>query len=92
MGKNYRIGKINKLPLKDKWETPSIIPLILLVGLNHLQPLLRMSKRMVHCYTTDETINKFSIGYMINRSLNCNKLFIIQVEKCLSISFAARKL
>ena len=46
-----------------------------------------MSKIMVHCYSTDETINPFVIGYMVNPSLNCNKVFKIQVEKCLSISF-----
>ena len=48
-----------------------------------------MSKRMVQCYSKNETINQFAIGYMINPSLNCNKVFRIQVGKCLSISFAA---
>ena len=42
---------------------------------------------MVHCYSTDEIINKFAIGCMINPLLNCNKIFIEQVEKCLSVSF-----
>ena len=46
-----------------------------------------MSKRIVHCYSTDETITQFSIGYMINPSLDCNKLFIEQVENLLSVSF-----
>ena len=32
----------------------------------HRQPILHMSKIMVHCYYKDETINQFSIGYMIN--------------------------
>ena len=45
---------------------------------------------MVHCYSIDETINQFVIGYMINPSLNCNKVFRIQVETFLSISFPAR--
>ena len=58
-----------------------------LVGVNHRQPILHMSKIMVHCYSKDETINQFEIGYMINHSLNCNKVFKIQVEKCLSVSF-----
>ena len=49
-----------------------------------------MSKIMFHCYSTDETINQFSVGYMINPSLNCNKVFILQVVKYLSLSFAAR--
>ena len=58
-----------------------------LVGVNYCQPILHVSKIMVHCYYTDETIDKFAIGYMINPSLNRNKVFRVQVEKCLSISF-----
>ena len=46
-----------------------------------------MSKIIFHCYSTDESINQFSISYMINPSLNCNKLFIEQVEKFSSVSF-----
>ena len=49
-----------------------------------------MSRRMVHCYSIDENINQFTIGYIINPSLNCNKLFIVQVEKYLSVPFASR--
>ena len=47
-----------------------------------------MYKRMVHCYTTYETINRFSIGYMINPSLKFNNAFRTQVEKCLCVSFS----
>ena len=72
-GKNDRIGKKN--PGKDKWETLDVIPLMPLVGLNHRQPTFCMSKIMVHCYSTDESINQFSIDYMINLSLNCKKVF-----------------
>ena len=49
-----------------------------------------MSKITVHCYYTDESIHQFSVGYMINPSLNCNKLFIVQLEKYKSVSFASR--
>ena len=35
---------------------------------------------MVHCYTTDEIINQFVIGYMINPSLKFNNVFITEVE------------
>ena len=86
-GKNDRIRKKNKVPGKDKWETLDVIPLIPLVGVNHRQPILHMSKIMVHCYSIDESINQFAIGYMINPSLNCKKVFREQVEKCLSVSF-----
>ena len=47
---------------------------------------------MVHCYSTDETINQFAICYMINPSLNCYKVFRVQVEKCLIVSFNSRKM
>ena len=46
-----------------------------------------MSIKMVPCYSTNETINKFAIDYMINPSLNCNKVFRVQVEKYLYVSF-----
>ena len=58
-----------------------------LVGVNHLQPILHISKRMVHCYSTDEIINQFSFGYMISPSLKFDKVFREQVEKCWSVSF-----
>ena len=45
-----------------------------------------MSKRMVHCYATDENINQFAIGYMINPLLKFKNVFKIQVEKSLSVS------
>ena len=52
------LGKVNeKKSGKDKWETLDVIPLLPLVGVNYIQPILHMSKRMVHCYYTDETIN-----------------------------------
>ena len=65
-GGNDKIGKRReKIPGKDKWETLYVIPLIPLVGVNQLQPILHMSKRMVHCYYKYESINQFAIGYMI---------------------------
>ena len=71
-GVNDKIGKRKeKNPGKHKWETLDVIPLMPLVGVNNFQPILHMSKIMVNCYSTDETINQFSIGYMINPSLNC---------------------
>ena len=81
---NDRIGKIKYEFLgKYKWETLDVIPLMPLLGANYRQPILHMSKIMVHCYSADESINQFSIGYMITPSLNCNKLSREQVEKCL---------
>ena len=61
-----------KVPVKDKWETPAIILPTSIVGVNHLQTILHMSKIMVHCYNTDEASNQFAIGYMIDPSLKFN--------------------
>ena len=58
-----------------------------LVGVNHRQPILHMSKIMVHCYSIDESINQFAIGYMINPPLQFNKVFREKVERCLSATF-----
>ena len=42
---------------------------------------------MVHIYAIDDSINQFAIGYMINPSLNINKVLREQTEKCLSATF-----
>ena len=49
-----------------------------------------MSKIMVHIYVTDKTVHQFAIGYMINPSLNINKMFKTQVEKCLGCYFSIK--
>ena len=63
-----------------------------LLGVNNSQPILHMYKKTVHCYSTDESTNQFAIDYMINPSLNCDKLFIEQVEKYWSVSFHSSKM
>ena len=83
--KLYNWKKKRKVPGKYKWETPDIIPLMPLVGVNHRQPILHESKIIVPYYSTDESINQFAIGYIINPSLNCKKVFRIQFKKFLSL-------
>ena len=51
-----------------------VIPLFLLLGLNHRQPVLHTSKILVYIYTTDECINKFAISYMIKPTPHVNKV------------------
>ena len=63
-----------------------------IVGVNYRQHILHMSKIMVRCYTKNEIINLFVIGYMINPLLKFNNIFRIKVEKYLSISFSSRKM
>ena len=58
MGKNYRIGENEiKIPGNDIWDTLDDITLLPLVGVNNCKPLLHMSKRMVHIYYIDDSIN-----------------------------------
>ena len=87
MGKNDRIGQ-KKIQAKYKWELPAIITLMPIVGVKHCPPILHMYKRMVHIYTTDKTVNKCAIGYMINPSLHINKMFKTQVKKFLGFYFS----
>ena len=61
-----------------------------ILGVNHHLPTLHISKIMVHCYTTNETINQLSIAYMINPSLKSNNAFRTKVEKCFSVYFSIR--
>ena len=80
-GKYDRIGKRKKkyqAKIDGKFD---IIPLFLLLGVNHCQPILHISKIFVCLYTKYEHINPFSIGYIINPTLHVDKVFIEQVEK-----------
>ena len=87
-GETIELEKENQKVLgKDRWETLDVIQLLPLVGLNNRQPILNMSKRMVHCYYIYESINQFEVGYMVNPSLNFDKLSRKQVEICLSATF-----
>ena len=61
-----------------------------ILWVNCRQPILHMSKIMLHCYTIGKTINEFAIGYMINPSLNLNNEFRTQVENVLGDYFSIR--
>ena len=80
------------MPGKYKRGTLDVIPLMALVEVNYCQYILHMYRRMVLCYSADESIDQISICYMINPSLNCNRVFREQVEKCLSVSFHKNKM
>ena len=59
---------------------------------NNCQPILHMSKILVHIYSTDDFINQFSIGFIINPSLHVNKMFIEQFEKFSNATFNEKKM
>ena len=86
-GGNDRIRKINKIVTKYRWEILYVILLFTLVGINYSEPILHMSKRMVHIYSIYDIINQFEIGYMINPALNVNKVLREKVVKCLSDTY-----
>ena len=60
---------------------------MLLVGVNHCQHILHVYKILVHCYSIDEIINQFKIGYIINPLLHFNKVSREQFGIFLSATF-----
>ena len=62
-----------------------------LLGVNHRLPLFHMNKSFIWLEETKERINKFSIGYMINPTLNINKSFREKVTKLMKTTFFAIK-
>ena len=56
---------------------------------NHLLPLFHMDKSFIWLEEKKERINDFFIGCMINPTLNINKAFIEQVNKCIKTTLGA---
>ena len=48
-----------------------------------------MARSFILLEETKESINKFSIGYIINSRLNINKVFREQVHKCTNNKFGS---
>ena len=63
------------------------MPMLLLLGYNHILLLLHMAKPFIWLKETGERINEFDIGYMINPGFHDNKAFKEQVEKCMNTTF-----
>ena len=60
-----------------------------LLGSNHRLTLSHMSKSYTGLEETNEGINEFSIGYMMNPNLSTNKAFKEQVTKCMKNTLGA---
>ena len=58
-----------------------------MLGTNCRMPLLHMSKIYIWVEETNQRINQFSIGYMMNPTLNRNRAFKDQVKVCLKNTF-----
>ena len=54
---------------------------------NCRMPLLHMSKSYIWIEETNQRINEFSFGYMLNPTLYKNKAFKDQVKACLKHTF-----
>ena len=63
------------------------MPMQSLLGAHHCLPLFYMTKGFIWIEETKEHINVFSIGYMINPTLNINKAFREQVNKFMKNKF-----
>ena len=59
-----------------------------LLGNNHRLPLSHMSKNYIWLEETNQRINEFSIGYIMNPNLIINKAFKQQVEICMKTTFS----
>ena len=57
------------------------MPMQSLLGANHRLPVFRMAKSFIWLEETKKRMNEFSIGYMINKTLNIKKLLREQVNK-----------
>ena len=59
-----------------------------LLGTNHHLPLSRMYKSYIWIEETNQCINEFYIGYIINTNLIINKAFKEQVKICMRTTFS----
>ena len=68
-------NKNKKIINKDRWNNFNHMNMQSLLGSNHRLPLFHMDKGFIWLEETKEHINEFSIGYMVNTTLNINKAF-----------------
>ena len=72
---------------KDRWNYCHHMTVLSLLGANYRLPLFHMAKLFIWLTETKQRINDFTIGYMINPTLNVNKDFREKVEKCMYTTF-----
>ena len=65
------VGYENKaIETKDKQNQLSLIDILSLLRTNHRLPLSHMAKSYIWLEETNQHINEFSIGYMMNKNLH----------------------
>ena len=77
------VTKTKTTEAKDKWNQLNIIDIQSMLGTNHHLPLSNMAKTFIWLEETNQRINKFSIGYMMNPNFHKSKAFREQVKVCL---------
>ena len=64
-----------KIESKDKWNQLKVLDVQYLLGTNRCMTLLHMSNIYIWIEETNQLINGFSIGYMMNPKFHKNKAF-----------------
>ena len=77
----------NKIETKDKWNQMNILDMQSMLGTNFCMPLLHISKRQILLEETNQRINEFYIGYMMNPTLYRNRAFKYQMKLSLKHTF-----
>ena len=81
---NYKNKTIEN---KDKWNQLNLLDIKYMLGTNHFMPLSHMDKSYIWIEETNQRINEFSIGYMMNPNFHNNKAFREQVKRLLKETF-----
>ena len=68
-------GIIDIIKTNNTCVIPLVIFYVLLLDVNHHQPLLDMPNKLVYINSTEKCMNQFAIRYMVNPILNFNKVF-----------------
>ena len=76
-----------KIETKDKLNQINVLDMDSVLVANWCMPLLHMSKTYIWIEETNQLINDFSFGYMINPTLYKNKALKEQVEACFRNTF-----
>ena len=76
-----------KIETKDKWNQINVLDMESMLVANCRMPLLHMSKTYICIEETNQRINEFFLGYMLNPVLNKKKTFKQQVKACFKNTF-----
>ena len=76
-----------KIETKDKWSQINVLDMESMLVANCRMPLLHMSRRYICIEETNQIIDEFSFGYMMNPTLYKNKAFKKQVKACFRNTF-----